>query len=254
MLACIFILMNAILFLTALHNSIRYLYGLKIKRMLIILYYAFTLPTGLFKCAVMVLSIIHPPHYYDPKYLETLQLWTVLASTAIVLSLCSGTLVLLTMQQLTTTIQLFFGHIDAKQADFKEKAGYATAIILVINLIASQYFIFLSFIARFVIIMFDFLLITISYTYSFCVLSRLLDKFKDQTFEKEIASIRVQSWGFYIGSFLYLSFFIIEFTLPVLNGLYFGVIVTAVALEEFSYFIPTMYFMAVHHRIFKEAI
>ena len=83
-------------------------------------------------------------------------------------------------------MQLFFGHIDEKKADFKEKAGYAITTILMVNLVASQFFIFLSFIARFVIIMFDFLLITISYTYSFCVLSTLLDKFKDKTFEKEI--------------------------------------------------------------------
>ena len=34
----------------------------------------------------------------------------------------------------------------------------------------------------------------------------------------------------------------------------FGLIVGTVTLEELSFFIPTMYFMAVHHRIFKETL
>ena len=56
-----------------------------------------------------------------------------------------------------------------------------------------------------------------------------------------------------MGAILYLSFFIIEFyTSTIKTKVPYTLIVTCIVIEEFSFFIPTMYFMVVHHRIFKE--
>ena len=77
-------------------------------------------------------------------------------------------------------------------------------------------------------------------------------KFQDKSFEHEIRSIRIQNYSWYIASFLYFSFFIVQFIIAYDNGFPFKLLILAVLLEEFSYFIPELYIKIVHHRIFKE--
>lgn len=55
-----------------------------------------------------------------------------------------------------------------------------------------------------------------------------------------------------MGSLLYLSFFMLEFFVAMLDHLRFTLVVTAMIIECLSFFVPSMYYMIVHHRVFME--
>ena len=130
-------------------------------------------------------------------------------------------------------------------------------ILLLIILLVYAFIVAIPYIVRFVILMFGFVLMQMAYTYQVYRLNRSLHqftlKFPDKSFDREIRSIKLQAQSWYIGSILYLTFFIIEFIIVYLNDVKFKLLVSALLLEEFSYFVPEMYIKIVHHRIFKQA-
>ena len=113
----------------------------------------------------------------------------------------------------------------------------------------------IPYVIRFIILATGFVITELSYTYQIIRLHISLNKFakeeQDKAFDDEIASVRVQAWGFYIGSILYLGFFVIEFLIVEADEMPFNLIVAGLCLEEFSYFIPTMYFWVCHYRVFS---
>ena len=65
----LFLLLNVILLTVAMHNTIRYLCGLKIKKPLIIWYYVLALLAIIYKCGCFVALIFHTPKDYDTEFL-----------------------------------------------------------------------------------------------------------------------------------------------------------------------------------------
>ena len=98
MLAAIFSAMNLIVFITSLHNTIRYLIGLKITKHLIVLYYVFTLISSSYKVGLFVFVAINPPLWYDFDFVNKTESWALYAEVAYVLSLSTGFILYLTMQ------------------------------------------------------------------------------------------------------------------------------------------------------------
>ena len=97
-LAILFTCINLIVFTTSLHNTIRYVIGLKIKKPLIVLYYIFTLLTSSYKIGLFIYTAIDPPEYYDKHFINSIESWAVFASIAYLLSLSTGFVLYLTMQ------------------------------------------------------------------------------------------------------------------------------------------------------------
>ena len=68
-----------------------------------------------------------------------------------------------------------------------------------------------------------FVAIQVAYTYVICLLRKSLKKFEaEKTFDNEISSIKVQSYGFYFGSLLYFCFFVIVFAIATFNEITYG--------------------------------
>ena len=65
----LFLLLNVISLTVAMHNTIRYLCRLKIKKPLIIWYYVMTLLAIIYKCVIFVYLIFHTPKDYDTEFL-----------------------------------------------------------------------------------------------------------------------------------------------------------------------------------------
>ena len=79
------------------HNTIRYLCGLKIFKPLIIIYYVLTLLACVYKCVLFVIFIVHTPHTYETEFLKQNDFWDVMPNLAVFLSLTPAILHYLTI-------------------------------------------------------------------------------------------------------------------------------------------------------------
>ena len=86
----------------------------------------------------------------------------------------------------------------------------------------------------------------ISFTYSTCSLMRLLNKFNDKNFDKEVKSIKTQSLGFYGGGFLYFLFFTIEFGQMWADKFMIELFIGILLLLLVSNFLNRIYILNVH--------
>ena len=85
----------------AVHNTIRYLFKLRIKKSLIISFYGFVVATSLLKCCIFAIAAANPPESLDSDFIESLQLWSLAYRFSIVLEMCTGITIYLTLQKLS---------------------------------------------------------------------------------------------------------------------------------------------------------
>ena len=86
------------MFTTSLHNTIRYVIGLKIKKPLIVLYYTFQLITSSYKMGLFVYCAVDTPRWYSNDFVNSYETWSIYAEIAYVLSLSTAYVLYLTMQ------------------------------------------------------------------------------------------------------------------------------------------------------------
>ena len=96
------------------------------------------------------------------------------------------------------SIELLYSDIEnrdlnerMKVAKRKELAGYITNLVVLLSVVGSQLIPFISVPIRIILVSMGFFLGCIAYTYSVCVLVKLLNQFTDKRFESEIKSIKV---------------------------------------------------------------
>ena len=102
-----------------------------------------------------------------------------------------GLVVFLTLQQLRLSLQLHYEELEPSKAPCIKINGYLTCTAIFITIACSQLIPGIQVYMRIGLIAFGFLLGLISYTYSVCVLIRLLNRFNDQGFAKEVKSIKI---------------------------------------------------------------
>ena len=104
-------------------------------------------------------------------------------------------------------------------------------------------------------------LAVVAFTYSVYKLWKSLKKFKGEEFKKEIKSIKLQCTGFYATGLLYFVFFSLEFAITdiavddgKLSKSEFNLLIATGIFLLLSNFVPSFYYMYVHHRIFSETL
>lgn len=105
------------------HNIIKYLIWLKIKKRLIILFYVVTFLTALLAVFLDLVQLVKPPKAYGE--LTTLGNYdiTYLYSIDDYLAIFCGLTVFLTFQKLKVSMQLVFGKITPMKAKIQERLG-----------------------------------------------------------------------------------------------------------------------------------
>ena len=88
----------SILLVTGIHNTIRYLYKLKVKKTLIISFYLVLIVTATTKAILSVVSIVIPASQFDTEFLVHLTTWQVVNNLTIMLEISNGMIVVLTLQ------------------------------------------------------------------------------------------------------------------------------------------------------------
>ena len=114
--AILFLIVNVVLFIAALHNMIIYLCRLKITKSLILAFYGLLCVESFYNSITMTLILMYPPNEYETNFFEDFRWQSVILRTSIVLSMAFGLVVFLTLQQLGLSIQLLYEDIGENWA------------------------------------------------------------------------------------------------------------------------------------------
>ena len=96
-LACVFLVLDVILLIFALHNLIRYLCRLRITKTLIVQFYATLITAVVIKVYLRSMGAIEATVNYNKDFISTYDTWSVIFRLAIVFESCTALIVFLTL-------------------------------------------------------------------------------------------------------------------------------------------------------------
>ena len=123
----------------SMHNIFKYVIGLKIRRKLVVMFYALSFTTSLLAVFLCSATLISPSPVYGGHVIlgsTDITIWFVLDD---LLAISSGLTVFLTLQQLSISIQQIFGEIDEAKAKYREARGECALVCFLVSYVSATF-------------------------------------------------------------------------------------------------------------------